>query len=84
MNSQRSRVLIAVVSVSTIVLVAGLAAGENPTVSGSIEDLLMDLQIIPLDGPAPRSFVLDALDGTRFTLADLAGQPAFLYFWATW
>jgi cytochrome oxidase Cu insertion factor (SCO1/SenC/PrrC family) len=58
--------------------------GGTPVLAGSLEDLLMDLQLIPLDGQAPKSFALDSLDGRRVTLADLAGRPTLLYFWATW
>jgi hypothetical protein len=54
------------------------------TAGGSLEDLLMDLQLIPLDGQAPKAFSLESLDGRRVSLADLAGRPALLYFWATW
>jgi cytochrome oxidase Cu insertion factor (SCO1/SenC/PrrC family) len=53
-------------------------------VGGSLEDLLMDADLIPIDGEAPKAFALESLDGRRVTLADLAGRPALLYFWATW
>ena len=52
--------------------------------AGSLDDLLMDLQLVPLDGRAPKPFELQSLDGRRVALADLAGRPALLYFWATW
>jgi cytochrome oxidase Cu insertion factor (SCO1/SenC/PrrC family) len=68
-------------------LVAGLSARKAPSTTasaGSLDDLLMDLQLIPLDGQAPRPFALPALDGRRVALGDLAGRPALLYFWATW
>ena len=54
------------------------------TQAGSLGDLLMDLQLIPIDGQTPRAFALETLDGRRVALADLAGRPALLYFWATW
>ena len=62
------------------------AAGSRgaQVVAGSLDDLLMDLQLIPLDGQTPKPFALESLDGKRLTLADLAGRPALLYFWATW
>lgn len=53
-------------------------------VISSLDDLLMDLQLIPIDGQTPRAFRLESLDGRRVALADLAGRPALLYFWATW
>jgi len=52
--------------------------------AGSLEDLLMDVQLIPMDGQAPKAFALESLDGRRVSLAELAGRPALLYFWATW
>jgi len=52
--------------------------------AGSLDDLLMDLQLVPLDGQRPKPFALPSLDGRRVALADLAGKPALLYFWATW
>jgi hypothetical protein len=51
--------------------------------AADIEDLLWDLQIVPLEGlPAP-GVALDALDGRRIALADLRGKVVFLYFWMT-
>jgi cytochrome oxidase Cu insertion factor (SCO1/SenC/PrrC family) len=72
-------------------LLAGLSTRTAPStggsaqvIAGSLDDLLMDLQLVPLDGPAPKPFALESLDGRRVALADLAGRPALLYFWATW
>ena len=59
-------------------------SGSAQVVAGSLDDLLMDLQLLPLDGQAPKPFALESLDGRRVALADLAGRPALLYFWATW
>ena len=71
---------------ATLVLTPGTPAskGGAQVVAGSLDDLLMDLQLVPLDGQAPRPFALESLDGKRVALADLAGKPALLYFWATW
>ena len=59
-------------------------SGSTQVVAGSLDDLLMDLQLLPLDGQTPKPFALESLDGRRVALADLAGRPALLYFWATW
>ena len=77
-----------------VVAVAGWLGGVAPrtassprggeVTAGSLDDLVMDLQLIPLDGQPPRPFALTSLDGRRVALADLAGKPALLYFWATW
>jgi hypothetical protein len=58
--------------------------GGAQVVAGSLDDLLLELQLVPLDGQAPKPFALASLDGRRVALADLAGRPALLYFWATW
>lgn len=57
------------------------AASAGP--SEDLEDLLWDLQIVPLEGDPP-PFTLADLDGRRHSLGDLKGQAGLLYFWATW
>ena len=68
---------------------AGLAPrtpspSSSVVVAGSLDDLLMELQLVPLGGQRPKPFALASLDGRRVALADLAGRPALLYFWASW
>jgi hypothetical protein len=83
---------IGVVAVVTGVWVAGRlstrtvpdTSRSTQVVAGPLDDLLMDLQLLPLDGRTPKAFALESLDGRRVALADLAGRPALLYFWATW
>jgi cytochrome oxidase Cu insertion factor (SCO1/SenC/PrrC family) len=74
----------AVAALVGLILVAGPAA---PAVAGggrALDDRLLDLQLIPLDGPAP-PFSLERLDnGTKVTLAEHRGRVVLLYFWATW
>jgi cytochrome oxidase Cu insertion factor (SCO1/SenC/PrrC family) len=60
------------------------AGGQVQAAAGSLDDLLMDLQLVPLDGRPAKAFTLESLDGKRVALADVAGRPALLYFWATW
>jgi cytochrome oxidase Cu insertion factor (SCO1/SenC/PrrC family) len=62
----------------------GSTSGSALVVAGSLDDLLMELQLVPLDGQTPKPFALESLDGRRVALGDLAGRPALLYFWATW
>ena len=64
--------------------VAPVTTPPPVTSSAAIEDLLFDLQIIPMDGQAPRPFTLPSLDGKPLSLSDLKGRAALLYFWATW
>jgi hypothetical protein len=75
-----------------IVLVLGaavasgaLAPGAAPAADDALEDLLFDLQMIPLDGEAPPPLALPRVtDGAVMRLADLRGRAVLVYFWATW
>jgi hypothetical protein len=58
-------------------------AAEAAAPHESLEDLLMDLQVIPMDNVRLRPLTLETLDGRRVALAETKG-PALLYFWATW
>ena len=52
--------------------------------AAGLDDLLFDLQFVPLDGrPAP-AFTLSTLDGKDVSLADLKGSVVLLYFWTSW
>jgi cytochrome oxidase Cu insertion factor (SCO1/SenC/PrrC family) len=55
-----------------------------PAAATTVDDLLFDFQLAPLDGKSPEPFTLAALDGRRVSLADLKGRVVFLYFWASW
>ena len=68
--------------VAALALVVLLAAPGAP-LAADVEDLLWDLQIVPLDGrPAP-GFTLEALDSRKVALADFRGRVVLLYFWMT-
>jgi hypothetical protein len=73
-----------------LLVALGLSGGALPAdraalaQSGQqVEDLLWDLQLVPLDGEPP-SFTLTGLDGNSYSLAGTKGQVVLLYFWATW
>jgi cytochrome oxidase Cu insertion factor (SCO1/SenC/PrrC family) len=54
---------------------AACAGGER------LDDLAIDLLLVPLvRDPAP-SLALEAIDGTRVALHELRGRPVLLYFW---
>lgn len=67
------------VLVSVLVVVAVV-----PAAAGPLDDLLFDLQLVPLGGRAPAPFSLEALNGGTVSLAGLKGRPVLLYFWASW
>jgi cytochrome oxidase Cu insertion factor (SCO1/SenC/PrrC family) len=50
----------------------------------ALDDLMIDLNITPLEGRAPPAFTVTTLDGDRLTLADVKGRAVLVYFWATW
>ena len=69
--------LLAICAACLLIAHAALAAAE-------LEDLLLDLQIVPLGGEAAPAFTLESLDGKKVSLNDYRGKPVFLYFWASW
>ena len=67
--------------------VAALATAPPAVAAGAkgpLQDMMFDLQIIPIDGPTAKPFALQNLDGRRVSLADQKGKVTLLYFWATW
>jgi hypothetical protein len=72
------------VGLAWLVLVV-LAATPAVAADKALDDLLFDLQLVPLEGQVPPKFELERLsDGRKVTLADHRGQLVMLYFWATW
>ena len=68
-------------------LVLLLSATSTPVAAADkvLDDLLFDLQLVPLAGQVPPAFELERLsDGKKVTLAEHRGRPVMLYFWATW
>ena len=50
----------------------------------AMDDLMFELQLVPVDKPAP-AFELERLsDGKKVSLAEFKGRPVLVYFWATW
>jgi cytochrome oxidase Cu insertion factor (SCO1/SenC/PrrC family) len=79
-RSRRARVALAAVLLALAASGAGVAAAP----SDAVEELLFELQMVPLDGQAPPPFTLETLAGPSVSLADFRGKVILLYFWATW
>jgi cytochrome oxidase Cu insertion factor (SCO1/SenC/PrrC family) len=75
------RVRIALAGVLLALTASGAGAAGR---SDAVEDLLFELQMVPLDAQAPAPFTLATLTGTHVSLADFRGKVVLLYFWATW
>ena len=73
-----TRALVVAAILGTLLLGAGPAAADR------VDDLLFDLQLVPLDGRTPREFTLPDLAGTPVSLAHFRGRVVLLYFWASW
>lgn len=56
-------------------------AAPGAATAADLEDLLWDLQIVPLGPQAAPGLALDDLTGTRVTLEGLRGRAVLLYFW---
>jgi hypothetical protein len=73
--------------VALALLLLLMAGTTTPVAAASkaLDDLLFELQLVPLEGQTPPAFELERLsDGRKITLAEHRGQPVMLYFWATW
>jgi cytochrome oxidase Cu insertion factor (SCO1/SenC/PrrC family) len=69
-------------SLALVLLLVGL--GGAPATGRSLENALLELQLVPLTG-TPTPFTLERLtDGKKVSLAEQRGRPVLLYFWATW
>ena len=77
MSVSTGRVWVLALLVACLAFSAGAQAAD-------LEDLLFDLQLIPLGGETPPAFTLESLDGKKVSLSDYRGKPIFLYFWASW
>ena len=59
----------------------GTPPAPSTAAGPDLEDLLWDLQIVPLGPQAAPGLALDDLTGTRVTLEGLRGRAVLLYFW---
>jgi cytochrome oxidase Cu insertion factor (SCO1/SenC/PrrC family) len=72
------------VRILLVAMAAVLAAAWPAAPRSAIEDLMMDLRVIPVDPVKPPSLNVTTVDGVRMTLADVRGHVVLVYFWATW
>jgi cytochrome oxidase Cu insertion factor (SCO1/SenC/PrrC family) len=76
---------LAAVATALAVLAVVLSGAPATPTDKALDDLLFDLQLVPLEGKTPPPFELERLgDGQKVSLASQKGQALFLYFWATW
>jgi cytochrome oxidase Cu insertion factor (SCO1/SenC/PrrC family) len=71
------RHITAIAALAVVVLVVSAAAAP-------LDDLLFDLQFMPLDGQPASPFTLAGLDGKPVSLSEFKDRVVLLYFWATW
>lgn len=74
----RPRFLVLTVGVAAIAVVASLGAA----MSSGVGQAPIGLANVPFDETPPVD--LPTFDGGRFVLANHAGGPSFVYFWASW
>jgi cytochrome oxidase Cu insertion factor (SCO1/SenC/PrrC family) len=67
----------------TVALLAGGAVVSAAASGSALTEAGRALDLVALTG-LPPEFALEVLDGGTWSLADLKGRPALLYFWATW
>jgi cytochrome oxidase Cu insertion factor (SCO1/SenC/PrrC family) len=83
--TSRRLALTVLVGLCVVALAGGIAPAPAADKDKVLEDLLFDLQLIPMTGQTPPPFELERLiDGKKVTLAELRGRPVLLYFWASW
>jgi hypothetical protein len=83
MTGRRRRTALAA---GLVLLLVALGGRPAPAAADkALDDALLGLQLVPLDGQAPPPFSLERLGGAKpVTLAEHRGRPVMLYFWATW
>ena len=68
-----------------VIAFAALVTVASSTASPSaVDDLMIDMQITPLDPRDAPPFSVTTLDGGPISLADVRGHVVLVYFWATW
>jgi cytochrome oxidase Cu insertion factor (SCO1/SenC/PrrC family) len=79
-----TRLLFLALGIAALALASVVAPAAPAAQAKGLDDLMMDLNIAPLDAQAPPAFSVTTLEGRRVALADVKGKAALVYFWATW
>ena len=76
---------VAALVLALLLAAAGVASAAPAARDQVLDDLLFELQLVPLDGQPAPPFTLERVgDGKKVGLAEHRGRPVLLYFWATW
>jgi thiol-disulfide isomerase/thioredoxin len=66
-------------------LFVALLAGALPGSASAREEAKLGYKMTPIEPPVPApGFVLEDMDGERYTLEDFRGKVVLVNFWATW
>ena len=80
-----TRLLLVVVALAVVMAPAALSARATGAEPKQLDDLMMDLNIAPLEPVAAPALVVSTVEGGgRVRLADMKGRAVLVYFWATW
>ena len=67
-----------------VIVAALLTAASSTAAPSAVDDLMIDMEITPLEPQAPPPLTVMTLDGGPVKLADVRGHVVLVYFWATW
>ena len=68
-------------ALSLLLLAGGAPTARAGPAKDTLQALLWDFQLVPLDGATPPPFTLESLDGKTVSLGDFRGRPVLVYFW---
>jgi cytochrome oxidase Cu insertion factor (SCO1/SenC/PrrC family) len=67
-----------------LVLALLAVAGTSGASARPLDDLMMDLNLTPLEPKLPPPLNVTTINGARVSLSEIREQPVLVYFWATW
>ena len=80
------RLLLALVALAAVLAPPEISARATGAAEPKqLDDLMMDLNIAPLEPVAAPALVVSTVEGGgRVSLAEMKGRAVLIYFWATW